>query len=98
MKMNENTQWYMFDLNNDLKMLQQLLREKEMGFPTPEEEDCNPLGLVETAFEHMRYLCASLEIDESCPPPEPGHFARCYPLGEGRMSEEDYKRRKLLEE
>jgi hypothetical protein len=88
----------LFDLSNDLKMLKQLLREREVGFPTPAEQARNPLEIVETAFEHMQYLFTSLEIDESCPQAEPGHFAPCYPLGEGRMSEEEYKRRKLQEE
>jgi hypothetical protein len=94
MRNQQKVEWDLFDLNNDLKMIKQLLREREVGFPTPAEEDHDPLEIVETAFEHMRYLCNTLALDESCPPPEPEHFATPYPLGNGRMSDEEYKKRK----
>jgi hypothetical protein len=82
---------HLYDLACDLKMLKQLLREWEVGFPTPAEENVHPQSLIATAQEHLDYLCRHLD----CFPALPSHsVADCYPLGEGRMTEEEYKRRK----
>ena len=94
MTANETLRWELFDLSNDLKMLKQLLREEEVGFPTPPDENVPVDLIIETAEEHLRYLAISLGLDHECPAPNREHLADCYPLGEGRMTEEEYKNRK----
>jgi hypothetical protein len=88
----EHIRWCLFDLGSDLKMLAQLLKEKEVGFPTPEDENLSPLMIIETAVEHLRYLASAVGQDDTCPPPKEMH--PLYPLGEGRMSKEEYEDRR----
>jgi hypothetical protein len=73
-------------------MLEQLLKEKEVGFPTPQDEEVPLLMIIETAEEHLGYLASRLGQDPSCPPPKEMH--PLYPYGEGRMSEEEYEQRR----
>ena len=89
---NETIRWHLFDLSSDLKMLKQLFREQEVGFPTPEDEIAPMQLRIETAEEHLSYLAIELACDPQCAPPHPMH--PLYPLGEGRMSDEEYEQRK----
>jgi hypothetical protein len=92
----ETCRYHLFDLSSDLKMLKQLLREKEVGFPTPPDEDAEVDLIIWTAEEHLRYLAHALGLDPTFPAPaEIQHWvAAGYPLGEGRMTDEEYKKRK----
>jgi hypothetical protein len=89
---NKTIRWHLFDLSNDFKMLKQLFREQEVGFPTPEDEIVPVQRRIETAEEHLSYLAMELGCDPQCPPPQPMH--PLYPLGEGRMSDAEYEQRK----
>jgi hypothetical protein len=88
---NETIRWQLFDLSSDIKMLKQLFREQEVEFPTPEDE-LVPMRRIEGMEEHLSYLATELGCDPQCPAPQPMH--PLYPLGEGRMSDEEYERRK----
>src|SRR5437763_16130922 len=80
---------HLFDLACDIRMLRQLLREQEVGFPTPEDEAVNWESIVWTMREHLTYLALTINSDPRCPAPcSTGPF---YPLGEGRMSDEEFK-------
>jgi hypothetical protein len=85
----ETIRWHLFDLSSDFKMLKQLFREQEVGFPTPEDEIVPVRSRIETAEEHLSYLAMELGCDPECRPPQPMH--PLYPLGEGRMPIQDIK-------
>jgi hypothetical protein len=73
-------------------MLRQLLREQEVGFPTPEDEAVDWESIVWTMREHLTYLALTINFDPRCPAPCcTGPF---YPLGENRMSDEEFKQRR----
>jgi hypothetical protein len=89
---NETIRWHLFDLSSDLKMLKQLFREQEAGFPTPEYEVAPMQVRIKTMEIHLADLARELGCDPQCPPPQPMH--PLYPLGEGRMSDAEYEQRK----
>src|ERR1700722_2072558 len=89
---NEKIRWHLFDLSSDFKMLKQLFREQEVGFPIPEYEIAPMQVRIETMEIHLADLAGELGCDPQCPPPQPMH--PLYPLGEGRMSDEEYEQRK----
>jgi hypothetical protein len=67
---NETIRWHLFDLSSDFKMLKQLFREREVGFPTPEYEIAPMQVRIEGAEEHLSYLAMELGCDPQCPPPQ----------------------------
>jgi hypothetical protein len=79
-------------------MLAQLFKEREVGFPTPEDENVSPLAIIETTEEHLGYLANELGLDPLCPAPSREHLAECYPLGIGRMSDEEHDQTAVLEQ